>query len=302
MLRAAWGFLAVCAGGHACRDAGRLPAGNGARRCGGRRGPGPDAGRLRRSGRPGSRRAAEYPDLAGPHGPGDQGPGRRAPGGPGAGRGPPGCCWPPWPRAGMTKSVALQLAKWTTDIPAEFRGQAEEILVAAARAGADLRALAAICAEIRARTAPPDPDVRPGPGPRGIAGDHPGRRRGLARRPHPRVRRDGAGRAGRPVRSAGRRRPAHPPGALPRRARRGHAPAAGLRSAAQAGRSAGQGPRAYLLRRAVRPGHRLRAAGQVDRRLPGPVGRAPRRRLGEHRRRRRLAGRRGGPPGSPATR
>ena len=48
-----------------------------------------------------------------------------------------------------------------SDIPAEFREQAEEILVAAARAGADLRALAAICAEIRARTAPPDPDGGP---------------------------------------------------------------------------------------------------------------------------------------------
>ena len=58
----------------------------------------------------------------------------------------------------VTKSVALQLAEWTLAIPAEFRGQAEEILIAAARAGADLRALAQICAEIRSRTAPPDPD------------------------------------------------------------------------------------------------------------------------------------------------
>jgi Domain of unknown function (DUF222) len=58
----------------------------------------------------------------------------------------------------LTKSVALQLAKWTRVIPAQFRDQAEEILVAAARAGADLRALAAICAEISCRTAPPDPD------------------------------------------------------------------------------------------------------------------------------------------------
>ncbi len=58
----------------------------------------------------------------------------------------------------VTTSEALQLAKWTLAIPAEFRGQAEEILVAAARAGADLRALAQICAEIRSRTAPPDPD------------------------------------------------------------------------------------------------------------------------------------------------
>ena len=60
----------------------------------------------------------------------------------------------------VTKSVALQLAKWTRDIPAEFRTQAEEILVAAARAGAGLRALAEICAEIRSRTVPPDPDGR----------------------------------------------------------------------------------------------------------------------------------------------
>jgi len=62
----------------------------------------------------------------------------------------------------ITKSVALQLAKWTRAIPAEFRDKAEEILVAAARAGADLRALATICAEIRSRTAQPDPDDDPG--------------------------------------------------------------------------------------------------------------------------------------------
>jgi hypothetical protein len=49
----------------------------------------------------------------------------------------------------ITESVALQLAQWTRAIPGEFRAQAEEIVVAAARAGADLRALAAICAEIR---------------------------------------------------------------------------------------------------------------------------------------------------------
>ena len=58
----------------------------------------------------------------------------------------------------LTKSVALQLAKWTRPIPAEYRQRTEEILVAAARAGADLRSLAAICAEICYRTATPDPD------------------------------------------------------------------------------------------------------------------------------------------------
>ena len=58
----------------------------------------------------------------------------------------------------LTKSEALQLAKWTRAIPDEYREKAEEILVAAARAGVDLRGLAAICAEIRACTAERDPD------------------------------------------------------------------------------------------------------------------------------------------------
>jgi hypothetical protein len=58
----------------------------------------------------------------------------------------------------VSKSTALQLARWTRAIPEEYRHEAEEILVTAARAGADLRALAAICAEIRYRTASPDPD------------------------------------------------------------------------------------------------------------------------------------------------
>jgi hypothetical protein len=49
----------------------------------------------------------------------------------------------------VPKSLALQLARWTRTIPAEFRPKAEEILVMAARAGARLRELAAIYAEIR---------------------------------------------------------------------------------------------------------------------------------------------------------
>ena len=70
----------------------------------------------------------------------------------------------------VTKSVALKLAKLTNDIPDEYRTEAEEILIAAAKAGADLRALAAICAEIRSRTASPDPDGGPDPD-RGISLD-----------------------------------------------------------------------------------------------------------------------------------
>ena len=58
----------------------------------------------------------------------------------------------------ITKSVALQLARWTRVIAEEYRDEAEEILVTAARGGAGLRSLAAICAEIRARTAQPDPN------------------------------------------------------------------------------------------------------------------------------------------------
>ena len=62
----------------------------------------------------------------------------------------------------LTKSEALQVAKWTRAIPKEYRTKAEEIVVTAARAGADLRDLARICGEIREQTAKPDPD--PGPG------------------------------------------------------------------------------------------------------------------------------------------
>jgi len=60
----------------------------------------------------------------------------------------------------LTKSAALQVAKWIRAIPGDYRAEAEQLVVGAARAGAgaDLRALAAICAEIRARTARPDPD------------------------------------------------------------------------------------------------------------------------------------------------
>ena len=64
----------------------------------------------------------------------------------------------------LTTSEALQLARWTRAIPGRYRAEAEELLVAAARAGVDLRGLAAICAQIRARTAEPDPDDDNDPG------------------------------------------------------------------------------------------------------------------------------------------
>ncbi|HEV3292867.1 MAG TPA: DUF222 domain-containing protein, partial [Streptosporangiaceae bacterium] len=58
----------------------------------------------------------------------------------------------------LTKSVAIQLAKWTRHIPEQCRDKAEELLAGAALAGVGLRDLAAMCAEILARTAGPDPD------------------------------------------------------------------------------------------------------------------------------------------------
>ena len=137
----------------------------------------------------------------------------------------------------ITKSEALQLARWTRAIPEEYRAEAEEILVAAARAGVDLRGLAAICAEIRARTARARPRRRQrhAPGPRGVAGHHVRGRRRRPRRPDPRMRRDGPGRPGRPVRPAGRRGPADPPAALPRRAGRGDEAACWLRTCCRSG-------------------------------------------------------------------
>jgi Domain of unknown function (DUF222) len=58
----------------------------------------------------------------------------------------------------LTTSEALQVARWLRPVPAEYRDTADRIVVAAARKGVDLRGLAAICAELRARTAKPDPD------------------------------------------------------------------------------------------------------------------------------------------------
>jgi hypothetical protein len=60
----------------------------------------------------------------------------------------------------LSKSAAIQVAKWTKAIPEQYRDTAEQILVTAAGKGADLRGLAGLGAEIRARTARPDPDDR----------------------------------------------------------------------------------------------------------------------------------------------
>jgi hypothetical protein len=58
----------------------------------------------------------------------------------------------------LTESMARIICGWTGKLPAGCRPSADEILVAAARAGADERDLAGLAAEIYARSLPPDDD------------------------------------------------------------------------------------------------------------------------------------------------
>src|SRR6266567_5683536 len=58
----------------------------------------------------------------------------------------------------ISASWGRQVCAWTDQLPAECRGDADVILVAAARGGADLAGLAGLAEEIRARTARPDGD------------------------------------------------------------------------------------------------------------------------------------------------
>jgi Domain of unknown function (DUF222) len=58
----------------------------------------------------------------------------------------------------LTESVARAICGWTGRLPEHCRAAADEILVAAARAGAGQRDLAELAAEIYARSAPPDDD------------------------------------------------------------------------------------------------------------------------------------------------
>ncbi len=69
---------------------------------------------------------------------------------------------------GISVSWARQIADWTDQLPAEARGDADLILLAAAAGGADLAGLAALAEEIRRRTAGPDRDPDDGFTRRGV--------------------------------------------------------------------------------------------------------------------------------------
>src|SRR5262245_38119179 len=69
---------------------------------------------------------------------------------------------------GMSQSWARQICDWTDQLPAEHRGDAEVILVAAAGGGADLDGLAELAEQIRRRVAGPDRDRGDGFADRGL--------------------------------------------------------------------------------------------------------------------------------------
>jgi Domain of unknown function (DUF222) len=58
----------------------------------------------------------------------------------------------------LSESFAREIAKWTSRLPEDCIQRADEILVEACRAGADLALLAELAAQIRVRTCGPDPE------------------------------------------------------------------------------------------------------------------------------------------------
>jgi hypothetical protein len=62
----------------------------------------------------------------------------------------------------VSESYARTICVWSDKLPTECRPAADNILIAAAKAGADLRGLAELAAEIYARSLPDTPDDHPG--------------------------------------------------------------------------------------------------------------------------------------------
>ncbi len=192
----------------------------------------------------------------------------------------------------LTDSMAATICGWIDKIPRDCRDAADQILIAAARAGARQQDLAELAAEIYARSLQDTPDD-----------DEP---RFEDRKVTVQTTIYGAGLINGDLTpdcaavvtavleslSAPQRIRGHPDegAALPRRAGRGHDPADRGRAAPGPGRAAGQGHGARVAARAAGDGRRVGPARPVDHRRPRPLGRAPGRRVGGRQRRRRLAG------------
>ncbi len=192
----------------------------------------------------------------------------------------------------VSESLARKLCGWTDKLPQECRQPADEILLAAARAGADERDLAGLAAEIRARAPQDDKDDDRGFEDRTVRLE---------------TTFDGAGlmtgdltpectaivsavldalsapMGAEDTRTQGQRYHDGLQEAMRR--------LAASRPAPRTGRPAREGPGPHLPRRAPRPRPRIGPARRMDHRGAGQVGRGPGRRFGGRRRRRRLAGR-----------
>ena len=197
----------------------------------------------------------------------------------------------------LSESYARTICTWTDKLPEDCRPDADAILLAAAGAGMDLRDLAALAAEIYARSLPDTPDSDK---------DEAFEDRSVRLE----TTFEGAGVLGGDLTPecaavvgavldalsapAGAEDTRTPGAAVPRWPAGGDAAAGRGGAAAGAGRAAGEGLGAHLAGRLAAAGRQLGAAGGVDRRGPRAVGRAPRRRLGRRQRGRGVAGRRRG--------
>jgi hypothetical protein len=157
----------------------------------------------------------------------------------------------------VSESMARVICQWTDKLPQACRPDADEILLVAAQAGGHQEDIAALAAEIYARSLPEDHDDQSGldfedrqvrvettfEGAGVISGDL-----------TPRMRRRGHRGPGIAICSGGRRGHPDPGPALPRRAGRGDAPTRGQWPAPGAGRAAGQGVGPRVAGRAARDG------------------------------------------------
>ena len=194
----------------------------------------------------------------------------------------------------VSESWGRAICRWTDKLPEKYREESDELLVKAAAAGLGLADLSALFAEMyqRARADLPDEDPARGFADRGVRLETTFQGAGV-------MTGDLTPECAAVVATVLDALSA-PAGADDDRTReqryhdalaRGDAPAGRGQVAAGAGGAAGEGVGAHLPGRPAPARRQLRPAGAMDGAGPGPVGRAPRRRVRDRRERRGLAGR-----------